>query len=162
MSDNKTPSQLAKEAQKREAERKSVNSKIFEIVRNWLAAFGIFVFLIIVSAITAYFILPNATDAPLPWFQVIIRTLVDSMPKNIITIVLMLGVFLFALCGFFADKKEGYGPFNTSTLLIILALMVSVVVFLVDQTKKEDITKIIFAVIGFAGGLFASKDKDKE
>ena len=154
--DNKTPLQ-------RENEKKSVNSKRFEIVRNWFAAVGIFVFVLFIgSAITVYFILPNATDAPLPWFQVIISTLVNSMPENIITIVLMLGVFLFALCGFFGDKQEGYGPFNTSTLLIILTLMVSVVVFLVDETKKEDITKIIFAVIGFAGGLFASKDKDKE
>ncbi len=86
---------------------------------------------------------------------------IKTQPDNLIIGVLVLGIFLFTLCRFFNTKLPGYGPFNASTLLITLALMVALASFLVDGVTGDDITKIVFAVIGFAGGLFASKIEKK-
>ncbi len=90
------------------------------------------------------------------------HSLMGFLPKNIVTIVLALCIFCFVLRKFFKDKIPGYGPYNTSTLLITLALMVAFISFLVDGVDGDDIAKIVFAVIGFAGGLFAGKDPDKD
>ena len=86
---------------------------------------------------------------------------IKTQPDNLIIGVLVLGIFLFTLCRFFNTKLPGYGPFNTSTLIITLALMVALASFLVDGVTGDDITKIIFAVIGFAGGIFSAKSEKK-
>ncbi len=72
----------------------------------------------------------------------------------------MAGVFLLVLLGFFITKTPGFGRFTTSTLLITLALMVASVGLMFGDVSGDDITKIIIAVVGFAGGLLARKDKN--
>ena len=86
-----------------------------------------------------------------------IDALAKLMPSNIIVLVIVLGIFLFVLCRFFNDKKKGYGLYTSSTLLMILALMVTLVGFLLGKIESRDITNIMLAIVGFAGGLLAGR-----
>lgn len=65
---------------------------------------------------------------------------------------------LVALAGFFCTKKMGFGPHATSTLLLIVVLIFSALLFTVGKLGSESVGNIFFAVIGFAGGLFTTKD----
>ncbi len=146
MTNKNTASQLAKEAQKREAERKCNATKNWESVKTCLIVFGV-IFL-------AFFIGIGVSAGKF-------SDLMKLMPNNIITIVLVIGAFLFALARFFDTKLPGYGRFNSSTLIIILALMLAAIVLLVDEKKSGDVVKIIFAAIGFAAGLVAGKEASR-
>jgi hypothetical protein len=61
------------------------------------------------------------------------------------------------LFGFFKTKKPGYGPYNTSTLLLLLVVVVSALTAVSCKLEPQTIANIFFAVIGFAGGLFGRK-----
>ncbi len=74
---------------------------------------------------------------------------------------LMLGIFVIgtgALLGFFMTKTEGFGKYTTSALLLILVVTLSALLYVGGKIKSETIANIIFAVFGFAGGLFTGKD----
>ncbi|MBF0378025.1 MAG: hypothetical protein HQK72_11155 [Desulfamplus sp.] len=78
---------------------------------------------------------------------------------------LMLGIFvigLASLIGFFMTKTKGYGRFATSTFLILIALVVSSLMYAADKLDAQIMANIIFAIIGFAGGLFTGKEKPSE
>jgi len=62
-----------------------------------------------------------------------------------------------SLIGFFLTKTEGFGRFATSTLLIILVLTISAVLFAAGKLESEIMANVLFAVFGFAGGLFTSR-----
>lgn len=75
---------------------------------------------------------------------------------------LMLGVFIIgfiALIGFFKTKTPGYGRFATSTFLILLAVIISALLYAAGKMDGESMANILFAVIGFAGGLFTGKEQ---
>ncbi len=75
---------------------------------------------------------------------------------------LMLGIFtvgLASLIGFFVTKTKGFGRFATSTFLILVALIVSSLMFSAGKFDGQLMANIIFAVIGFAGGLFTSNEQ---
>lgn len=71
---------------------------------------------------------------------------------------LVLGVV--ALIGFFCTKAKGFGQYATSTLLLILVLIMSTLLFAANKLTSESLLNIFFAIIGFAGGLFTSKDSN--
>lgn len=64
---------------------------------------------------------------------------------------------LLALGGFFYTKKEGFGPHATSTLLLIVVLILSAMLYASGKLSAESVVNIFFAVIGFAGGLFTKE-----
>lgn len=75
---------------------------------------------------------------------------------------LMLGVFvigLAALVGFFMTKTKGYGRFATSTFLIVLAVVISALLYAAGKLDGQIMANVLFAVIGFAGGLFTGKEQ---
>ena len=100
-----------------------------------------------ISLIVAMFFMPTVSDA--------LKELANLMSSSIIIVVLVLAIFLFVLCRFFNDKKKGYGLYTTSTLLMILALMVTLVGLLLGKIDSGDTTNIMLAIVGFAGGLLA-------
>ncbi|MFQ1828365.1 hypothetical protein ACK38R_20065 [Aeromonas veronii] len=53
--------------------------------------------------------------------------------------------------------EGGFGPYNSSTLIIIIALTTSGVIGLAGVLDKATIGNIIMGVIGFAGGIVAGK-----
>ena len=69
----------------------------------------------------------------------------------------IIGFGLIALCGFFKTKKEGFGRFNTATLLLLLVLIISSLLVLNNTLDEKIIVNIIFSVIGFSGGLFVKE-----
>jgi len=74
---------------------------------------------------------------------------------------LMAAIFILgsaALIGFFKTKTEGFGRFTTSTLLILLVLIVSSLMYSAGRLEGQIMANVIFAVFGFAGGLFTSKN----
>lgn len=74
---------------------------------------------------------------------------------------LTLGVFVIgagALVGFFVTKTEGFGKYTTSTLLLILVVTISALLYTANKIEGDTMANIIFAVFGFAGGLFTGKN----
>lgn len=76
---------------------------------------------------------------------------------------LVLAVFvvgLIALIGFFCTKTKGFGRFATSTFLLVLVFTVSSLLCAAGKLEGQVFTNIVFAIIGFAGGLFTGKKHD--
>ncbi len=74
---------------------------------------------------------------------------------------LLIGIFVLdvgALIGFFCTKTEGFGRFTTSTFLIILVLVISSLLYAAGKLEGQVMANVLFAVFGFAGGLFTSKN----
>jgi len=74
---------------------------------------------------------------------------------------LMLAIFILgsgSLIGFFWTKTAGFGRFTTSTLLIILVLIISALMYAGGKLEGQVMANVLFAVFGFAGGLFTSKN----
>lgn len=74
---------------------------------------------------------------------------------------LMIAIFIIgagSLIGFFATKTEGFGRFTTSVLLIIIVLTIASLMYAGGKLETNVIANILFAVFGFAGGLFTSKN----
>lgn len=75
--------------------------------------------------------------------------------ENILTIaVFLLGAS--ALWGFFRTKKDGFGRYTASALIIILVLTITAIFFSQGKIDEKLISNILFAVVGFAGGLVTS------
>lgn len=70
----------------------------------------------------------------------------------------LLVIYAGVLFGYFKTKKEGFGPFNTSVVVIILVLMTASTAFMAGKLSADDTTKILFALIGFAAGLFVKRE----
>lgn len=75
---------------------------------------------------------------------------------------LLIAVFvlgLVALGGFFWTKTKGFGRYATSVLLLVLALIISALFFTAGRLDGQFMANILFAIIGFAGGLFTGKEQ---
>lgn len=74
---------------------------------------------------------------------------------------LMIAIFILGagcLIGFFITKTAGFGRFTTSTFLIILVLTISALLYAGGKLEGQVMANVLFAVFGFAGGLFTSKN----
>jgi hypothetical protein len=68
---------------------------------------------------------------------------------------------LVALLGFMMTKTQGFGRYSTSTLLLILVLVFSTLLYVSGKVDEQTLANLMFAIVGFAGGLFTSKDKSE-
>jgi len=78
-----------------------------------------------------------------------------------LALLLLLAVVLIglaALIGFFRTKLKGFGRFATSALLMLLVVIVTALFFAAGKLEAPVVANILFAVVGFAGGLFTGKD----
>lgn len=76
---------------------------------------------------------------------------------------LLIGIFILgvgSLVGFFITKTKGFGRFTTSTFLIILVVTLSALLYAAGKLESQVMANVLFAVFGFAGGLFTSKNGD--
>jgi len=69
---------------------------------------------------------------------------------------------LISVVGFFWTKTKGFGRFTTATLLILLVLIISSLLALNDSLDKNVIGNILFAIMGFSGGLFIKESKNDD
>ena len=73
---------------------------------------------------------------------------------------LMLGIFTLgagSLLGFFFTKTDGFGRFTTSTFLILLVVVLASLLYAAGKLEGQVMANVLFAVFGFAGGLFTSR-----
>lgn len=81
-----------------------------------------------------------------------------------INVWLLLAIFvvgMVGLGGFLRTKKQGFGPFNTSTLLLLLVVIITAMLYVAGKCEPQMISNIFFAVVGFAGGLFTQKTEER-
>jgi hypothetical protein len=74
---------------------------------------------------------------------------------------LVIAIFLLGalyLIGFFSTKSEGFGRFTKSTFLILLVFTISALIYSAGKLEGQVMANVLFAVFGFAGGLFTSKN----
>ena len=74
------------------------------------------------------------------------------------------GVIVAALIVFGCTKKLGFGPYNTSTFLLLVVTGLTAILAVVGKIDHPDAAAILLAIIGFAGGLFAGgrgKERDQ-
>ena len=83
------------------------------------------------------------------------------MDLNAWVMVAVVALCAVALIGFFATKTKGFGRFATSTLLLLVVVVISTVLYVGNRLDAQVLVNILFAVIGFAGGLFTGKDGEK-
>lgn len=69
-------------------------------------------------------------------------------------------VFVVALIGIFQTKTRGFGKYTTSALVMTLVLYVAGLAYVTDKVEWEPMSNLLFAVVGFAGGLVAAKSAD--
>ena len=67
---------------------------------------------------------------------------------------LIVGATLF---GFFKTKTPGWGPFTTSLPLLLVALFLAGVALLSGKAEWTVVGNLVFAVVGYAGGLITPK-----
>ena len=76
---------------------------------------------------------------------------------------LMTAIFILgagSLVGFFMTKTSGFGRFTTSVLLIIMVVTIAALMYAAGKLGGEVMANVLFAVFGFAGGLFTSKNSE--
>lgn len=77
------------------------------------------------------------------------------------TIFLMIAIFVLgagSLIGFFKTKTDGFGRFSTSVFLILLVIVIAALLYAGGKLESQVMANVLFAVFGFAGGLFTSRD----
>jgi nitrogen fixation-related uncharacterized protein len=78
------------------------------------------------------------------------------------TIALLIVVFLLgaiALIGFFWTKTDGFGKYNTCTLVLLVALILCALLFAAGRFSADLFANVVMAIIGFAGGLVVAREK---
>jgi anaerobic C4-dicarboxylate transporter len=81
----------------------------------------------------------------------------SAVDQNFILSLLVIVVFAIAIWKTFAHMKAGFGPFNTSVVIIILVLFVATTFVLFGKVEWQSVANLIFSIVGFAGGLLAKK-----
>lgn len=64
-----------------------------------------------------------------------------------------------ALYGFFKTKTTGFGRYNASILVIILALSFASIALATGSIREQAFSGLLMAVVGFAGGLVVGKER---
>ena len=73
-----------------------------------------------------------------------------------LVVVLLISVAAYAVYWKIAALgKSGFGPYNTSTFLLLTVASLTAILAVVGMIDAHDPTSIMLAIIGFAGGLFA-------
>ncbi len=72
-------------------------------------------------------------------------------------------ITIAALLVFGGTKRPGFGPYNTSTFLLLVVTGLTAILAVVGKIDHPDAAAILLAIIGFAGGLFAGgRGKENE
>ena len=74
---------------------------------------------------------------------------------------LLIGIFLLSaigLIGFFKTKSAGFGKYTTSTLVLLMVLVLSTLLFASGHFESQYFTNVLMALVGFAGGLINAKE----
>ncbi|MGH8548559.1 MAG: hypothetical protein ACRERU_08175 [Methylococcales bacterium] len=81
------------------------------------------------------------------------------MDTNTLLVVGILLLGMIALIGFFKTKTEGFGKYNTSTLVLLVVLFLCSMLFASGRMESQLFANVVLAIIGFAGGLVVAREK---
>jgi len=68
-------------------------------------------------------------------------------------------VFGGALVLIWKTKTPGFGPYNTSVLVLVLVLFVAALASVLQKIEFQPLVSLLLAVAGFAGGVLTARDK---
>lgn len=80
------------------------------------------------------------------------------MLGSLVAVVLIFGG---SLIGIFVTKTQGFGQYATSVTVLTLALFIAALAVVLGKAEWERLSNLLFAVIGFAGGLVTAKQAEK-
>ncbi len=66
-------------------------------------------------------------------------------------------IFGGSIIGIFKTKTPGFGRYTTSVLVLTLVLFVASLAFMLGKIEWAPLANLLFAAIGFAGGLVTTK-----
>ncbi len=66
-------------------------------------------------------------------------------------------IFAGVIIGIFVTKTEGFGKYTTSVLVLTLVLFVAAMALILGKVEWTPLANILFAMVGFAGGLIAER-----
>ena len=76
-----------------------------------------------------------------------------------ITLLIVVGLLgLVTVVGVLMTKAAGFGRFSTSVLLLTLVLFLSSLLLITGHFEGPVFVNVLFAIIGFAGGLITARD----
>lgn len=81
------------------------------------------------------------------------------MDQNITLLITISFLGAVALIGFFWTKTDGFGKYNTCTLILLVVLILSALLFAANRFSADLFANAVMAIIGFAGGLVVARDK---
>ena len=84
----------------------------------------------------------------------------DSLIGGKMDIALLIAIVIVAGAAFlifFRGKGDGFGPFNTSILLILTVTTLTALLLVGQHIEGALFGHVVFGILGFAGGLFIPK-----
>lgn len=78
------------------------------------------------------------------------------MEKDSVALVCLTTVALVSIIGIFKTKTPGWGKYTSSTLILTLALFIAASLLVLGRLEAPPVANILFAIVGYAGGLIAS------
>lgn len=75
----------------------------------------------------------------------------------VIVAIVLLGSI--ALIGFFKTKTDGFGKYNTCTLVLLVVFVLCTLLLSAGRMSGETFGHAVMAIIGFAGGLVVAREK---
>ncbi len=76
----------------------------------------------------------------------------------LLAVVIVFGAVLTVI---WKKMTEGFGPFNTSVILLYLVLFITAVAFVLGRIDWPNVSGLLLAIAGFAGGLFSTASKPR-
>ncbi len=84
------------------------------------------------------------------------------MEKETVALICLTALGVGTVIGIFVTKIPGWGRFSSSTLILILVLFITAEMLVLGKVEAQPSTNLFFAIVGYAGGLIASKKADEE
>jgi hypothetical protein len=78
------------------------------------------------------------------------------MEKETAGIICLTVLGVGALIGIFRTKTQGWGRYSSSLLILTLALIIATSLLILGKLDASVVGNIVFAIIGYAGGLISS------
>ena len=66
------------------------------------------------------------------------------------------------IIGIFLTKTPGFGRYTSSLLILVLVLFITSVFRILGEIEPQIYVNVIFAIVGYAGGLITGKIEDGE
>lgn len=74
----------------------------------------------------------------------------------LVATVIVFGAALAVIC---RKMQGGFGPFNTSVILLYLVLFITAIAFVLNRAEWPQVSGLLLAIAGFAGGLVSTSAK---